>query len=75
MDVTQLLQLVNAGIIPILLYIMLDDRKINKDLRDQLKEVNIQLLTMVGHTDRLQKIVSQLEAAPTLHFDVPPPRS
>lgn len=59
MTIQDILQIANLGIIPILLWVLVQDRKVNEALRTELKDVNQRLLTMIEKSDGLQRLINQ----------------
>lgn len=57
--IQDILQIANLGIIPILLWVLVQDRKVNEALRTELKDVNQRLLTMIEKSDGLQRLINQ----------------
>lgn len=57
--IQDILQIANLGIIPILLWVLVQDRKVNEQLRIELKDVNQRLLTMIEKSDGLQRLINQ----------------
>lgn len=57
MTIEQILQLANAGIIPILLFVWWDTRQQNAKLQERLNGITDQILEMLRKTEKFERLL------------------